>query len=140
MVAVRLISEMVPVYFVSVYISPNKKISLNDFLDLLSSIPDDGQLVLTGDFNAHFPCFILYTINDNARALIQLQEIRNLVLVNNGEPTFGVSLMRKSTRGYPRSNHSLIHWISIHYLRNLLSNVLKRRERLSLVLNRGFPR
>lgn len=86
-VGIRLNSTLGPVYFVSVYIPPLRRISLEQIQDLFGSIPDNGQVVLLGYFNGHYSYLEPYKANRMASILTQLKERRDLVLINDDIPT-----------------------------------------------------
>lgn len=75
-------------YLISMYVPPNSKVNIDLLIELTDKIPSDGKIVLMGDFNAHLSTFLPFRMNKMGGTIIQLQEILNLNILNDGSPTF----------------------------------------------------
>ncbi|CAH1998126.1 unnamed protein product [Acanthoscelides obtectus] len=64
---------------------PSNKITINGFNELLKSLV--GEVVLVGDFNAHYPAWGSIKTNYNGRALYEIIESNNLIIMNDGSST-----------------------------------------------------
>lgn len=92
-VGVRLSSQFSPLYFVSIYIPLNSRLNLEHLIEMFGQIPEDGKIILMGDFNAHVAYFneeLARSVRPNrmGKIVTQFLEQRDLVLMNDAEPTY----------------------------------------------------
>lgn len=76
-------------YIFSIYIAPTKKVTVQHWSDLLEHIPTYAKMIIMGDLNAHIPHFSPYDINLSGKVLMEVLEDRNLIIMNDGQPTYG---------------------------------------------------
>ena len=73
---------------VNVYVTASRYLREQDFLDLLSQLPQDN-VILTGDFNAHHPAWGSTNTTPRGTHLLRALGVTSLLLLNDGVPTFG---------------------------------------------------
>lgn len=89
------INNLTPLSLVSLYVKPNTKITINQWLQFFNSIPK--PLILGGDFNAHnlaWGCDFNDVAGNN---LLEALHRANLVFLNNGKPMYIGKFNNKDT-------------------------------------------
>lgn len=85
---VKLQSTIGQIYLISVYAPSNSGIRLEIILELLNKIPAEAHVILTGDFNAHPASHSPYKLNDMGKIVLDMQDTRGLILINDDTPTY----------------------------------------------------
>lgn len=84
---VKLYSALGKIYLIPIYVPPNSSIKLESWTDLMNRVPMKEHLIILGDFNAHLASHRPYKLNDMGKMILEIQDLKYLVLLNEDKPT-----------------------------------------------------